>query len=356
MLPGRPFPTSPWCPGRGRPADAHQHLVGVRASDGRCVRLFPRGHAVRRPGRSVPWRPPGCWTRGRPPGPFPAGGRCPSRSAARSGIPRNASAVVLNLTATETKSFGFLTAYAAGSSKPRHVQSELRGGADRAQPRRGPGRDGRESDGHEHVVRDGAGHCRRHGLFPARQTHPGGRPPRPESHALPGHAALLRPRRGGRIGDFPRARRQGDPDHRGRCGGQPDGHRGQVLRVPHGIRLGVVHTEGRRACSTCADRRSPTSLWFRWGRTATSRLRIPRADRCRSSPTSRATSAGRGSGPWRNRGWVSGFVAGRRVGLAACPRGAGAWTCVALVLGRHVGWLVRCDRGDMPILGARAWT
>ena len=35
------------------------------------------------------------------------------------GIPTNASAVVLNLTATETKSFGFLTAYAAGSSKPK---------------------------------------------------------------------------------------------------------------------------------------------------------------------------------------------------------------------------------------------
>ncbi|PVZ60206.1 hypothetical protein C9424_02785 [Arthrobacter sp. H-02-3] len=36
----------------------------------------------------------------------------------KSGIPTNASAVVLNLTATETKSYGFLTAYAAGSSKP----------------------------------------------------------------------------------------------------------------------------------------------------------------------------------------------------------------------------------------------
>ncbi len=35
------------------------------------------------------------------------------------GIPTNASAVVLNLTATQTTSFGFLTAYAAGSSKPK---------------------------------------------------------------------------------------------------------------------------------------------------------------------------------------------------------------------------------------------
>ena len=35
------------------------------------------------------------------------------------GIPTNASAVVLNLTATQTASFGFLTAYAAGSLMPR---------------------------------------------------------------------------------------------------------------------------------------------------------------------------------------------------------------------------------------------
>lgn len=34
------------------------------------------------------------------------------------GIPMNASAVVLNLTTTQTKSFGFLTAYPAGSTKP----------------------------------------------------------------------------------------------------------------------------------------------------------------------------------------------------------------------------------------------
>ena len=48
-----------------------------------------------------------------------SGGRSVSFAAGgRSGIPTNASAVVLNLTATETKSFGFLTAYAAGTSRP----------------------------------------------------------------------------------------------------------------------------------------------------------------------------------------------------------------------------------------------
>ncbi len=48
-----------------------------------------------------------------------SGGRSVSfKVGGRLGIPTNASAVVLNLTATEAESYGFLTAYAAGSKKP----------------------------------------------------------------------------------------------------------------------------------------------------------------------------------------------------------------------------------------------
>ena len=52
-------------------------------------------------------------------GPVSGGKSVSFQVGGRLGIPTNASAVVLNLTATETKSFGFLTAYAAGSSKPK---------------------------------------------------------------------------------------------------------------------------------------------------------------------------------------------------------------------------------------------
>jgi len=49
-----------------------------------------------------------------------SGGRSVSfKVGGTSGIPRDASAVVLNLTATQAKSFGFLTAYAAGSPRPK---------------------------------------------------------------------------------------------------------------------------------------------------------------------------------------------------------------------------------------------
>jgi hypothetical protein len=51
-------------------------------------------------------------------GPVSGGSSVTFKAGGKLGIPTNASAVVLNLTATETKSFGFLTAYAAGSSKP----------------------------------------------------------------------------------------------------------------------------------------------------------------------------------------------------------------------------------------------
>ena len=52
-------------------------------------------------------------------GPVSGGSSVTFKAGGKLGIPTNASAVVLNLTATETKSFGFLTAYAAGSSKPK---------------------------------------------------------------------------------------------------------------------------------------------------------------------------------------------------------------------------------------------
>ena len=51
-------------------------------------------------------------------GPVSGGKSVSFKVGGRVGIPTNAAAVVLNLTATETKSYGFLTAYAAGSPKP----------------------------------------------------------------------------------------------------------------------------------------------------------------------------------------------------------------------------------------------
>lgn len=51
-------------------------------------------------------------------GPVPAGGTVSFQVGGVNGIPANASAAVVNLTVTETKSAGFLTAYASGSAKP----------------------------------------------------------------------------------------------------------------------------------------------------------------------------------------------------------------------------------------------
>ncbi|MFF2242937.1 sialate O-acetylesterase [Arthrobacter sp. NPDC058130] len=51
-------------------------------------------------------------------GPVSGGKSVTFTAGGKLGIPTNASAVVLNLTATQTKSFGFLTAYPAGSVKP----------------------------------------------------------------------------------------------------------------------------------------------------------------------------------------------------------------------------------------------
>ena len=52
-------------------------------------------------------------------GPVSGGKSVSFKAGGKLGIPTTASAVVLNLTATQTKSFGFLTAYPAGSSKPK---------------------------------------------------------------------------------------------------------------------------------------------------------------------------------------------------------------------------------------------
>jgi Carbohydrate esterase, sialic acid-specific acetylesterase len=52
-------------------------------------------------------------------GPVSGGSSVTFKAGGKLGIPTNASAVVLNLTVAETKSFGFLTAYPAGSSKPK---------------------------------------------------------------------------------------------------------------------------------------------------------------------------------------------------------------------------------------------
>ncbi|MCA4133051.1 carboxypeptidase-like regulatory domain-containing protein [Arthrobacter sp. M4] len=51
-------------------------------------------------------------------GPVAAGGNVSFQAGGVNGIPANASAVVVNLTVTETKAAGFLTAYASGSAKP----------------------------------------------------------------------------------------------------------------------------------------------------------------------------------------------------------------------------------------------
>jgi hypothetical protein len=51
-------------------------------------------------------------------GPVPGGGSVPLRLGGTTGVPDNAAAVVVNLTVTEATSFGFVTAYPGGSSKP----------------------------------------------------------------------------------------------------------------------------------------------------------------------------------------------------------------------------------------------
>ncbi|WP_234760246.1 hypothetical protein, partial [Arthrobacter alkaliphilus] len=51
-------------------------------------------------------------------GPVSSGGTVSFQVGGVKGIPANASAVVVNLTVTQPNSFGFLTAYASGSTKP----------------------------------------------------------------------------------------------------------------------------------------------------------------------------------------------------------------------------------------------
>ncbi|MCA4132471.1 hypothetical protein [Arthrobacter sp. M4] len=51
-------------------------------------------------------------------GPVAAGGSVSFQVAGVNGVPANASAVVVNLTVTETKSYGFLTAFASGAVRP----------------------------------------------------------------------------------------------------------------------------------------------------------------------------------------------------------------------------------------------
>lgn len=51
-------------------------------------------------------------------GPVPAGGTVSFQAAGAHGVPANAAGVWVNLTVTETTSFGFLTGYASGSTKP----------------------------------------------------------------------------------------------------------------------------------------------------------------------------------------------------------------------------------------------
>ncbi|MHA7200330.1 carboxypeptidase regulatory-like domain-containing protein [Arthrobacter alkaliphilus] len=51
-------------------------------------------------------------------GPVPAGGTVSFQAAGAHGVPANAAGVWVNLTVTETTSFGFLTGYASGTTKP----------------------------------------------------------------------------------------------------------------------------------------------------------------------------------------------------------------------------------------------
>jgi hypothetical protein len=51
-------------------------------------------------------------------GRVPAGGSVTFRVGGRNGIPANPAAVVVNLTVTETTSYGLLTAFASGASRP----------------------------------------------------------------------------------------------------------------------------------------------------------------------------------------------------------------------------------------------
>lgn len=51
-------------------------------------------------------------------GPIAGGGSVPLRLGGSTGVPADASAVVVNLTVTETTSYGFITAYPSGSLKP----------------------------------------------------------------------------------------------------------------------------------------------------------------------------------------------------------------------------------------------
>ncbi|MFB9713045.1 hypothetical protein ACFFPI_02600 [Arthrobacter methylotrophus] len=51
-------------------------------------------------------------------GPIAGGGSVPLRLGGSTGVPANASAVVVNLTVTQPTSFGFITAYPSGSPRP----------------------------------------------------------------------------------------------------------------------------------------------------------------------------------------------------------------------------------------------
>ncbi|WP_161797266.1 carboxypeptidase-like regulatory domain-containing protein [Pseudarthrobacter chlorophenolicus] len=70
------------------------------------------------PGSSVPIIPSRFLDTRSASGPVAAGGTVSFQAGGVNGVPLDASAVVVNLTATETKSEGFLTAYASGGPKP----------------------------------------------------------------------------------------------------------------------------------------------------------------------------------------------------------------------------------------------
>ncbi|MGO4584782.1 carboxypeptidase-like regulatory domain-containing protein [Arthrobacter sp. 2RAF6] len=70
------------------------------------------------PGGSVPIIPSRFLDTRSASGPVAAGGTVSFQAGGVNGVPIDASAVVVNLTATETKSAGFLTAYASGGEKP----------------------------------------------------------------------------------------------------------------------------------------------------------------------------------------------------------------------------------------------
>ncbi len=70
------------------------------------------------PGGSVPIVPSRFLDTRSSSGPVAAGGTVSFQAGGVNGVPVDASAVVVNLTATETKAAGFLTAYASGKTKP----------------------------------------------------------------------------------------------------------------------------------------------------------------------------------------------------------------------------------------------